>query len=102
MEKLRQQREEEEKRQKEKNFGRFSAEVLDSIKRCLESGLKSKDIAPEIKGSRSSYAVEATQIIEAISSAIFALSTENGKFQFASFEKVTHLHVVSGVVFMII
>ena len=74
---------------KKKNFLKFSEEVLQSIKRCLESGLESKDIAPEIKGSRSSYAVEATQIIEAISNAIFTLSTVEGQFQLDVFTKVS-------------
>ena len=74
---------------KKKSFLKFSGEVLQSIKRCLESTLESKDIALEIKGSRSSYAVEATQIIEAISNAIFTLSTVEGQFQLDVFTKVS-------------
>ena len=76
---------------KEQNYQKFKVEVFDSISRCLDHNLNSLDIQKEISGSRSSYEMDAPQIIQAVAETLFTKATNNGSFDLRKFKEVSFL-----------
>ena len=79
------------KERKEQNYQKFKVEVFDSISRCLDHNLNSLDIQKEISGSRSSYEMDAPQIIQAVAETLFTKATNNGSFDLKKFKEVSYL-----------
>ena len=77
------------KERKEQNYQKFKVEVFDSISRCLDHNLNSLDIQKEISGSRSSYEMDAPQIIQAVAETLFTKATNNGSFDLKKFKEVS-------------
>ena len=77
------------KERKEQNYQKFKVEVFDSISRCLDHNLNSLDIQKEISGSRSSYEMDAPQIIQAVAETLFTKATNDGRFDLKKFKEVS-------------
>lgn len=85
------------KERKEQNYQKFKVEVFDSISRCLDHNLNSLDIQKEISGSRSSYEMDAPQIIQAVAETLFTKASNSGSFDLKKFKEVSFLVFTSVV-----